>query len=82
MWWRDVLENGPVSRYAVYFAVDWHPPEVKLRHTVPLSVLGDHYGRILEAGGFRFERTQGTFTIRYYDPVFPVALLSREGKIA
>src|SRR3954451_18180144 len=22
-WWTDVLENGPASRYAAYFDVDW-----------------------------------------------------------
>jgi len=24
-WWRDVLENGPSSRYATAFDIDWHP---------------------------------------------------------
>ena len=33
-----------------YFDVDWDPPEAKLRNTVLLPVLGDHYGRVLEAG--------------------------------
>jgi (1->4)-alpha-D-glucan 1-alpha-D-glucosylmutase len=42
-WWWDVLENGPSSRYAGYFDVDWDPPEAKLRNTVLLPVLGDHY---------------------------------------
>ncbi|HUS61828.1 MAG TPA: alpha-amylase family glycosyl hydrolase, partial [Acidimicrobiales bacterium] len=49
-WWTDVLENGPSSRYASYFDVDWDPPEAKLRNTVLLAALGDHYGRVLEAG--------------------------------
>ena len=49
-WWWDVLENGPSSRYALYFDVDWDPPEAKLRNTVLLPILGDHYGRVLEAG--------------------------------
>src|SRR5688572_31377535 len=46
-WWWDVLENGPSSRYASYFDVDWDPPEARLRNTVLLPVLGDHYGRVL-----------------------------------
>ena len=29
-WWWDVLENGPASRYADYFDIDWDPPERKL----------------------------------------------------
>ena len=49
-WWWDVLENGPSSRYAVYFDVDWDSPQARLRNTVLLPILGDHYGRVLEAG--------------------------------
>ncbi len=33
-WWWDVLENGPCSRYAPYFDVEWDPPEAKLRDRV------------------------------------------------
>src|SRR5205807_1045906 len=43
-WWWDVLENGRASQYAHYFDVDWDPPEAKLRNTVLLPILGDHYG--------------------------------------
>ena len=51
-WWWDVLENGPSSRYAAYFDVEWDPPESRLRNTILLPVLGDHYGRVLERGMF------------------------------
>ena len=27
-WWWDVLENGPASRYAAYFDVDWDHDDV------------------------------------------------------
>ena len=59
-WWWDVLENGPSSRYAAYFDVDWDPPEVKLRNTVLLPVLGDHYGRVLESGAVSSSSTMRT----------------------
>jgi (1->4)-alpha-D-glucan 1-alpha-D-glucosylmutase len=72
-WWWDVLENGPASVYASYFDVDWDPPEAKLRHTVLLPVLGDHYGRVLEAGELLVAREGGSFVVRYYDHSFPVA---------
>src|SRR5215469_3940925 len=49
-WWWDVLENGPASLYASYFDIDWDPPERKLAATVLMPVLGDQYGRVLEAG--------------------------------
>jgi (1->4)-alpha-D-glucan 1-alpha-D-glucosylmutase len=60
-WWWDVLENGPSSRYAGYFDLEWDPPEAKLRNTVLLPVLGDHYGRVLEAGELRLDREEGSF---------------------
>ena len=64
LWWWDVLENGPSSRYAAYFDVDWDPPEAKLRNTVLLPALEDQYGRVLEKkllGVAR--RDDGTFTV-------------------
>jgi (1->4)-alpha-D-glucan 1-alpha-D-glucosylmutase len=73
-WWWDVLENGQSSRYASYFDVDWDPPESKLRHTVLLPVLGDHYGRVLENGELQLQREAGArFVVRYHDHVFPIS---------
>ncbi len=72
-WWRDVLENGPASRYARYFDVDWDPPESKLRNTLLLPILGDHYGRVLEAGEIVLAFTESWFSVQYYDHVLPVA---------
>jgi (1->4)-alpha-D-glucan 1-alpha-D-glucosylmutase len=73
VWWWDVIENGPASVYASYFDVDWDPPEAKLRHTVLLPVLGDHYGRVLEAGELVVARDGGSFVVRYHEHSFPVA---------
>ncbi len=39
VWWWDVLENGPSSRFAAYFDVDWDPPQARLRNTVLLPIL-------------------------------------------
>jgi (1->4)-alpha-D-glucan 1-alpha-D-glucosylmutase len=72
-WWWDVLENGEASRYAGHFDVDWDPPESRLRHRVLVPVLGDHYGRVLEAGALHVERRGGTFAVRYREHAFPVA---------
>ena len=81
-WWWDVLENGPSSRYAAYFDVDWDPPEAKLRNTVLLPVLGDHYGRVLEKSELALHREGGEFIIRYHDHVFPVSPRSLDELIA
>lgn len=72
-WWWDVLENGPASRYARYFDVDWDPPEAKLRNTVLLPILGEHYGRVLEARQITLTRDGGSFTLHYFDHELPVA---------
>lgn len=71
-WWWDVLENGPASVYASYFDVDWDPPESKLRNVLLLPILGDHYGRELEAGNLRVEREEGSFVLRYFDHAAPI----------
>jgi (1->4)-alpha-D-glucan 1-alpha-D-glucosylmutase len=72
-WWWDVLENGPASLYAAYFDVDWDSPEQRLLNAVLLPVLGDHYGKVLEARGFSLHREAASFTIHYGEHRFPVA---------
>ncbi len=72
-YWWDVLENGPSSRYATWFDVDWHSFEVKLQNKVLLPVLSDQYGRILSAGQIKLEHTCERFQVRYLDHTFPVA---------
>ena len=72
-WWWDVLENGPSSPYAAFFDVDWDAPEHKLHNTVLLPILGDHYGRVLEAGELQLVRDGGEFTIRYGEHELPVS---------
>ncbi|MFO7983852.1 MAG: malto-oligosyltrehalose synthase [Desulfuromonadales bacterium] len=71
-WWWDVLENGPSSRYAIYFDVDWEASEERWPNKVLLPVLGDHYGRILEDGEFRLSYSEGSFALHYYEHIFPI----------
>src|SRR5205085_3989876 len=71
-WWWDVLENGPSSRWAAAFDIDWNT-EGPSRQKVLLPFLGDHYGRVLEAGDLRLDRDGGSFVIRYFDHVVPVS---------
>ena len=81
-WWWDVLEHGPSSRWAGHFDVTWDPPEEKLRNTVLLPILGDHYGRVLDRGEVTVERDGARFLIRYFDHVLPVAPRSLVGLLA
>src|SRR5580692_8161136 len=71
-WW-DVLENGPSSRYADWFDIDWNHDEVKLQNKVLIPVLGDQYGLVLSAGQISLEQHRGAFCVRYMDHVLPVA---------
>jgi (1->4)-alpha-D-glucan 1-alpha-D-glucosylmutase len=81
-WWWDVLENGPSSRYAAYFDVDWDPPEIKLQNTVLVPVLGHHYGRVLEDGDLQLVRDGSAFAICYHDHRFPVSPRSLDTLLA
>jgi (1->4)-alpha-D-glucan 1-alpha-D-glucosylmutase len=80
-WWWDVLENGPSSRFASYFDVEWDPPEAHLRNLVLLPVLGDHYGVVLENRELRLVRDGGWFAITYHEQRFPVSPRSIDGVI-
>jgi (1->4)-alpha-D-glucan 1-alpha-D-glucosylmutase len=78
-WWWDVLENGPASRWASFFDIDWESPEAKLHGMVLLPLLGDHYGRLLEGRQFSACRSGGAFTLHYEDHVWPLSPRSMEG---
>ena len=71
-WWMDVLENGPSSRFAQFFDIEWDPLKEALHNKVLLPVLGDQYGVVLERGEFHLEFKQGAFYLTYYDWVFPL----------
>jgi (1->4)-alpha-D-glucan 1-alpha-D-glucosylmutase len=81
-WWWDVLENGAASRYAAYFDVDWNSPHARLRDTVLLPILGDHYGRVLEGGELQLVRREGRFEVHYHEHRMPVAPRSLDTLIA
>lgn len=81
-WWQDVLENGPCSRYAEYFDIDWHPVKDELENKVLLPILGDQYGIVLENQEIALRYQDGQFFVQYYeqrlplDPASWVAILS------
>src|SRR5213083_275307 len=73
VWWQDVLENGPSSLYAPYFDIDWRPLKTDLHDKVLLPILGDQYGHVLERGELRIRFDGGSFSLTYFDHVFPIA---------
>ena len=72
-WWWDVLENGPASRYAAFFDIDWEGADDRYAFRVLEPVLGDHYGRVLEANQLAIRRRGGAFVVRYLSTELPVA---------
>ncbi|WP_157118859.1 malto-oligosyltrehalose synthase [Azohydromonas lata] len=73
-WWHDVLEHGEASAYARYFDIDWQPVDPALQGKVLLPVLGQHYGRVLEAGELQlvFDPALGAFALQYWEHRFPL----------
>ncbi len=72
-WWWDVLQNGPSSRYAKYFDIDWQGRDETGRETVLAPLLEDHYGRVVDAGELRVEWRDGSFVVLYHDYELPVS---------
>ncbi|MGH9102340.1 MAG: malto-oligosyltrehalose synthase [Acidimicrobiales bacterium] len=78
LWWWDVLENGPSSVHAAYFDVDWDPAE-GVRNRILLPVLPDRYGRVLQAGGLRLRRREGSLVVCHGESSFPLAPPTLDG---
>ena len=62
-WWQDVVENGPISRYADFFDIDWSPLKRELRNKVLLPFLGGQYGEVLERGELQLGFEEGGFAV-------------------
>jgi (1->4)-alpha-D-glucan 1-alpha-D-glucosylmutase len=73
-WWLDVLEWGPLSPFATFFDIDWEASARGVRGKVTLPVLGDQYGKVLEAGDLKlqFDAAAGSLHVAYFDQRFPV----------
>lgn len=73
-WWLDVLEHGRASSHAETFDIEWKPAQPEMEGRLLLPVLGDHYGKVLEAGEIKlhFDQEAGEFGLRYWDHRFPL----------
>jgi (1->4)-alpha-D-glucan 1-alpha-D-glucosylmutase len=72
-WWLDVLENGPSSRYARFFDIEWRPVKAELADKVLIPILGDQYGAVLDRQELRLMYREGAFFVQYYDNLLPIA---------
>jgi (1->4)-alpha-D-glucan 1-alpha-D-glucosylmutase len=72
-WWLDVLENGPSSRFARFFDIEWTPVKDELADKVEIPTLGDQYGAVLERQELTLTYRDGGFVVCYYDDWVPIA---------
>jgi (1->4)-alpha-D-glucan 1-alpha-D-glucosylmutase len=72
-WWMDVLENGPSSRVAHFFDIEWRPVKDELTDKVLIPILGDQYGAELERQQLKLAYRDGAFIVHYYDNWLPIA---------
>src|SRR5690606_37961421 len=72
--WSDVLENGPASRFACYFDIDWTPVRQAMHNRLLVPILGAPLGEVIERGEIRlvFRPAAGTFHVNYFDHWLPV----------
>jgi (1->4)-alpha-D-glucan 1-alpha-D-glucosylmutase len=71
--WLDVLENGPLSRYASFFDIHWNPRQTLLQERVLVPMLGDFYGRVLEDGQLQIALDENAFWVCYGALRFPLS---------
>ena len=71
-WWRDLLENGESSRSALFFDVDWDPPQRALEHRISLPILGGPYQKVLENRDIGLFFGRRGFAVRYWETLLPV----------
>ncbi len=70
--WDDVLENGRASSCSRFFDIDWFPTFSELSDRVLLPILGDLYGRVLEAGQLQLAYEGGAFFLTYFEHRLPI----------
>ncbi len=80
-WWWDVLENGPASRYARLLRHRLAAGPADARSPVLVPVLGDQYGRVLEAGELAVVRDRRLVRGALLRPR-PAGLASHAGRAA
>jgi (1->4)-alpha-D-glucan 1-alpha-D-glucosylmutase len=68
----DVLENGPASRYADFFDIQWNHPYESMKGKVLAPFLGRFYGECLEDGDIILRYDQNGLSVRYFSLTLPV----------
>ncbi|SDS08595.1 (1-_4)-alpha-D-glucan 1-alpha-D-glucosylmutase [Halopseudomonas sabulinigri] len=78
LWWQDVLEWGPASRWANYFDIDWQSPSNELRGKVLIPVLDGDLEQVIRQQQLQlhFSPEKGRFHVKYFDHHLPLCPVS------
>ena len=71
-WWRSVLRYGEASPFAPYFDIEWRAQPQLPSGILIVPVLGQAFGRALEAGELRLALQDQEIVVRYFDQSFPL----------
>ncbi len=71
-WWASVLRYGEASPFATYFDIDWQAQPQMATGVLIFPILGQPFGRALEAGELRLAIIEGDLALRYYDTTLPL----------
>ncbi len=72
-WWWDVLEDGRLSPYAVYFDIFWQPTDDATHEIVLVPVLGEPLEALVQGGAIELARDGGRVLVRYYEHAYPLS---------
>jgi len=70
--WDDLFANGPASRYANWFDIDWNTPARGLKGRVLIPILGRELAESIEANEITLVLEAGRFRISYFEQSFPL----------
>ena len=70
--WDDLFANGPASRYASWFDIDWNAPARGLKGRVLIPILGEELDETIESGDLLLAFEAGRYRLRYFIQSFPL----------
>ena len=70
--WDDLFANGPASRYATWFDIDWNAPVRGLKGRVLIPILGKELDETIASGELLLALEGGRYRLKYFDQSFPL----------
>jgi (1->4)-alpha-D-glucan 1-alpha-D-glucosylmutase len=70
--WDDLFANGPASRYASWFDIDWNAPARGLKGRVLIPILGAELEEVIANGALQLALESGRYRLKYFEQSFPL----------